>query len=42
VEEQVSDDSTPNPAVWQIFIQVMAEFAMKMRWSTILLVNVVV
>jgi hypothetical protein len=31
VEGQVSDDSTSNPAVWQIFIQVMADFAMKMR-----------
>jgi hypothetical protein len=30
VEGQVSDDSTSNPAVWQIFIQVTADIAMKM------------
>jgi hypothetical protein len=40
VEGQVSDDSTSNPEVLQIFIRVMAEFAMKMRQSAILLVNV--
>jgi hypothetical protein len=43
VEGQVSDDdSTFSLAVWHIFIQVMADFAMKMRWSAILVVNVVV
>jgi hypothetical protein len=42
VEGQVSNDSTSNPAVWKIFIQVMADFAMKMRRSAILLVNVAV
>jgi hypothetical protein len=40
VEGQVSDDSTSNPAVWQIFIQIMADFAMKMRQSAITLVTV--
>jgi hypothetical protein len=34
VEGQVNDDSTSNPVVWQIFILVMADFAMKMRQSS--------
>jgi hypothetical protein len=42
VEGQVSDVSTSNPAVQQIFIHVMANFAMKIRHSTILLVNLIV
>jgi hypothetical protein len=42
VEGQVSDNSTSNPAVWLIFVYVMADCAMKIRQSTILVVNLVV
>jgi hypothetical protein len=36
METQVSDDSTSNPAVWQIFIQAVTDFANKMGRSAII------